>query len=666
MKKWLPWIITAVFAAWLASSMRPPREKTEFNTREFGRLPVLLNGRIQPLDSVAANSLLSMSGKRTVRVREKKTLTGAKATLASITGSYPRASENEWWVTVRKLNPTEWLLDVMIRPEEADRYKIFRIQHPDVATLAGGQAGKLDYLSFNDLLPKLQAIEEQARRIGDKKQELRTPFEKDVSHLYNSIILYHRLKNSLRPESWEDAKAELEKYRGSIASGLVAVQKSQSGGEYNQEDLARLAEYFRIFRFVDQYAYPLIVPPTNPGEARDEWVNIGKSLMESLRSGEVHPALTYYATMASAYRAGQAAIFNTAAAQYRDWLVDKSFTPEVKKGQREYFFNQIKPFYKSMVMYVIALLLGCVFWLNWSEVLRKSAFSLLTLGFLVHTSGLIFRMVLEGRPPVTNLYSSAIFVGWGIVIFGLILERIFKAGIGVVVAGLGGFVTQIIAHHLSLNGDTMEMLRAVLDTNFWLATHVVVITAGYSAMFVMGLAGIAYIILGVFTRLLSPDIAKILNRSVYGIACFATLFSFVGTVLGGIWADQSWGRFWGWDPKENGALLIVIWCAIMLHARWGGLVKERGMMAMAVFGNVITSFSWFGVNMLGVGLHSYGFMDKAFKWLLLFVVTQVVIIGLAYIPSRFWLSFKSPARVPVRDKSQPVPSGKTRPASAAT
>ena len=105
---------------------------------------------------------------------------------------------------------------------------------------------------------------------------------------------------------------------------------------------------------------------------------------------------------------------------------------------------------------------------------------------------------------------------------------------------------------------------------------------------------------------------------VYGIVCFATLFSFVGTVLGGIWADQSWGRFWGWDPKENGALLIVLWNAIILHARWGGLVRERGLMNLAIFGNIVTAFSWFGVNMLGIGLHSYGFMDAAFKWLMLF------------------------------------------------
>jgi len=135
------------------------------------------------------------------------------------------------------------------------------------------------------------------------------------------------------------------------------------------------------------------------------------------------------------------------------------------------------------------------------------------------------------------------------------------------------------------------------------------------------------------------EIGKALTKMIYGIICFAKLFSFTGTVLGGIWADKSWGRFWGWDPKENGALMIVIWNALILHARWGGLVRERGLVNLAIFGNIATSFSWFGVNMLGIGLHSYGFMDAAFQWLMLFVVTQLLLIGDGLLPSQCWRSF---------------------------
>src|SRR5207244_7022466 len=129
----------------------------------------------------------------------------------------------------------------------------------------------------------------------------------------------------------------------------------------------------------------------------------------------------------------------------------------------------------------------------------------------------------------------------------------------------------------------------------------------YTATFVAGFLGIAFILLGLTTRLLERGGITDMAKMIYGVVCFATLLSFVGTVLGGIWADQSWGRFWGWDPKENGALMIVIWNALVLHARWAGLVKQRGVAVLAIFGCVVTTWSWFGTNQLGVGLHSYGF-----------------------------------------------------------
>ena len=103
------------------------------------------------------------------------------------------------------------------------------------------------------------------------------------------------------------------------------------------------------------------------------------------------------------------------------------------------------------------------------------------------------------------------------------------------------------------------------------------------------------------------EVGKVIGQMLYGIICFATLLSFVGTVLGGIWADQSWGRFWGWDPKENGAVLIVLWNALILHARWAGLIKDRGMAVLAHRRQHDHRLVWFGTNQLGVGLHAYGF-----------------------------------------------------------
>ena len=691
--RFLPWPLVALFAVEIVAVVLPKKDG-EFHAREFARLPVLLNGRVQPFDSVARNALLQIRS----------------------TGDLPLEMVPSWkfWHHPRKLKATEWLLEVLMRPEQADDRPVFLIHHPELISELkledkGLEKSALRYYTYNELQPVRNEVHEQAVQINksgsDEKQW--SPLQKQTMKLENSLGLYERLKNSLRPQSSDDFAADLADFQKAIGPAAAAVRAQQEGKSVDKDELHRLIEAVRKpltdFQMMAQVAYPLIVPPADAEGSRDDWKNAGASLLESARTGEIHPAMKFFAAMATAYRHDRPAEFNQAVAGYRDWLGAK-FRPELKKGRWEFYYNDVKAFLHAMIIYLFAFVLSGIalatFALapNLSESLRRSAFYLIVLAGFVHTVGLIFRMVLEGRPPVTNLYSSAIFIGWGAMILGLALERIYRLGIGNVVASMAGFVTLIIAHNLALGGDTMEMLRAVLDTNFWLATHVVVVTLGYASTFVAGLLAILYIFLGVFTPILSQKLAKrsaaapaavtggasgpvagiktaakpaaevgqmnvgkALTKMVYGIVCFATLFSFTGTVLGGIWADQSWGRFWGWDPKENGALLIVLWNAVILHARWGGLIRERGLMNMAVVGNIVTSFSWFGVNMLGIGLHSYGFMDAAFKWLMAFVVSQLCVIGLGLVPQQFWASFRTRAVAP---KSAKARAG--RPATAAT
>jgi ABC-type transport system involved in cytochrome c biogenesis permease subunit len=105
----------------------------------------------------------------------------------------------------------------------------------------------------------------------------------------------------------------------------------------------------------------------------------------------------------------------------------------------------------------------------------------------------------------------------------------------------------------------------------------------------------------------------------------------IGTFLGGIWANESWGRYWGWDPKENGAMMIVLWNALLLHARWDKMIGALGFAILAVVGNIITAWSMFGTNLLGVGLHSYGFSKETFYYLVYFAISQLVAIALGLI-----------------------------------
>jgi ABC-type transport system involved in cytochrome c biogenesis permease subunit len=351
------------------------------------------------------------------------------------------------------------------------------------------------------------------------------------------------------------------------------------------------------------------------------------------------PLAVQFGAMLAAYRTGNVALFNDSLNGYRA-LVQAGNPAAFGKLSFEIFYNRLDAFMKSAQLYLLVFVISCFGWLARKRGPISAALALMICAFIPHTFAIIARCFLSGYPPVTNLYSSAIFIGWAAVLAGIVLELVYRKadGLGNLVGGIAGFVTLLIAHFLAGDGDTMEQMRAVLDTRFWLATHVITVTLGYMATFVTGTLGVFYIVSGLFTRRLDEATNENMYRMMYGVTCFALLLSFVGTVLGGLWADDSWGRFWGWDPKENGALLIVLWTAIMLHARYGKMVANRGFAVMAVFGNVVTAWSWFGVNQLGVGLHSYGFTQSATFWLLVFVLTQLAVVFAGLVPSRHWKS----------------------------
>ena len=623
MKKWIPIVLTLVMALWFFGKLRNPADPG-FAFTQFGRLPLTANGRIVPLDSLARNSLLE--------IREKQTL-----------NTEPWKGWNE---KPKIVSATEWLANVMMNPAVADTWPAFRIDNPDLISqlklpekdLAKHSDGK--HYSWNQIQPSLEIFDKENQRVQKVEAANRTAYENAIAKMHQRLSRYVQLKNTLQPADAQDWPAQLAAFEKLIPFGVAAAQAQQAGQKYDQQTFTEFAAFIQSFQFMSNFEPPLILPPNG---AR-EWRRTGDALLEAPRGVPIDNAIRDYAKIAGALAANQPEEFNAALKDYRALLAPEQ-AKAMAKAQAESFFNQMEPFYNAMVIYIFAGLLACCSWFNLSETLRRSGLWLCWLAFAIHTTGLVYRMVLESRPPVTNLYSSAIFIGWGVVLLGLILEHLYKNGIGVVAASVIGFITLIIAHHLALQGDTMEMMRAVLDSNFWLTVHVITVTIGYVGTFLSGFLGLIYILRGMFTRTLDAATAKALGRMIYGIVCFATLFSFIGTVTGGIWADQSWGRFWGWDPKENGALIIVLWNALILHLRWGGMIRERGLVNCAIFGNIVTGWSWFGVNMLGIGLHSYGFTDAAFKWLVLFVVSQLIFIGLGLLPTNWWKSFRSPAHV---------------------
>ena len=190
---------------------------------------------------------------------------------------------------------------------------------------------------------------------------------------------------------------------------------------------------------------------------------------------------------------------------------------------------------------------------------------------------------------------------------------------------LWGLVLHLYSNIFIADGDTLGVLVAVLRSNFWLSTHVIAVTMGYSGVILSGVISHFYLFYFVKKKTDQKELRDIFQM-VYGVLIFGLLFSFTGTVLGGIWADQSWGRFWGWDPKENGALAIVLWCSILLHGRVSGLFGELGFCIGSILGIIVVMMSWFGINLLGVGLHSYGFVSKTAFNLFAYIWIQLLLL----------------------------------------
>ena len=576
-KIFFPAFVVCAAALYLTVVFLPPVDASDaMQLREFASLPVQESGRIMPFDTFARVRLLVL---------------GHKASLSDVEHDKDGKTildKDGKVVEGNSMSQVVWALDTIVHKKAADDRRFIRIDNEQLLKWLGLDPNR------------------------------------------------HTLRFSLR-EFASNPK-------------LLDEAKRIHEGGLNKNDLmdvkiADLNDKFGTVMRMVGLDDPHIIPPSAKARGgqsiRDvPWLSFRAAMKEDAMLENPtadQKALALVRNILAAYRAGNVVGFNQEVGAYREYLntLDPTLlTPTAV----ETLTNHFAPFYQCAILFGFVFLFGCISWMTWSEPLANAAMSLGVFTVVVYTIALGTRIWISGYAPVTNLYSSAIFIGWGAAILCLGLEGFLRNGIGSVLAAVTAFLALIVAMNL-VDGDTMGKLVAVLESNFWLSTHVTCVTFGYMATFVAGFLGIAYVLLGVLTDKLRGETGVLLVKVTYGVVCFATLLSFVGTVLGGIWADQSWGRFWGWDPKENGALLIVVWNAIILHARWGGIVKSRGVALLAIGGNIVTSWSWFGVNLLGIGLHNYGFMQGVMTTLIVWAILNLGVIAIGLIPQRQWASF---------------------------
>jgi len=593
-------------------------KEKHFSFDQFRKIVIMEQGRRKPLDTFAENMLKQFSG---VSKFNKK----------------PAVS---------------WLARVLLEPEASYQDKVFLITNPEVLdSMEVKQLGKArDRYSYAHLQPGMDKLRQLAIKINQIPDKQRSFIENEIFSLYNKLYVYQQLTAGFQflfpHQDYSIQDVELKKALGfkedavqfsmfdiySRKDKLLPIITAAQAKETSQHNATEL-EAIRISRNMMGWSrfyqdLPLtIIPGEMPraGEKEEKW-HTPWDLLTPSSASQIPQALTAMQAFAAAYQADDSAAFDKAVREFNS-LMQTEAGGRIRENAMslEVLYNTIDPFYKAKFFYGFAALFMLLSFIALKKWFYRLGFLLLTVGFVLHLLGVCARMYIMSRPPVTNLYETFIFTGLITALLGIILEFFNKKNIGILTGALAGLVMLMIAGKYAMEGDTMGMLVAVLDSNFWLAFHVIAIILGYSGVVLSGIIGHVYLLQRLF-KPRSEEMLKNTFQAVYAIQAFGIIFTFLGTVLGGIWADQSWGRFWGWDPKENGALLILLWSAILFHAYMTKWLKEIGFALGTVFGVICVALAWFGVNLLGVGLHSYGFTSGVANTLFIFCVTELMFI----------------------------------------
>jgi len=626
----------------------PPHEVAGYEpwdaaTVEVAReIPVQSGGRVKPFMTRAGFLMLQLHGGRTMTIRSG----GGKI----------------------RIGPAEWLLDALFRPELAKQLPTFRIDNSDLLEFVGIEAkDRRDRYSYHELEPGFERLDGWFKDLQSRAQE-EPGFEmdreeKDLSALRENLQTFQGMLGSLefaREGIMEDgggdeAAGELNRmsYWLKVMPGVRERLRLDAA-----DPEAEVPEgiYYAITR-IDHLllkAYHGIewLPPYQPGN--EEWMSFGRRA-SAMVGGQLPPDWERLAAdaarleaLVAAHEEGPEAFRERLAGWQADLAARAAERGEGGKLASEVIYYNRGYFMQALVILLAGFVVAALGWLSprsrWGRVMGWGAWIAALAGMALVAAGIVHRSYLMGRPPVGNLYDTIPFITGGGMLTLLVVEwmtrRRIALGVAMAVGILGLFLTR--AYETGDAKDHMDPLVAVLRSNFWLATHVITITLGYSG----GLIAAAMSHVYIYGRLFGldrgdPGFRRNLTRIVYGLICFTLLFSLVGTVLGGIWANDSWGRFWGWDPKENGALLIVLWNLVILHGRLGGFLKEWGIHLASVFGAIVVAFSWWGVNMLGTGLHSYGFIKGGgiINWFYAFE-GLVILFGGGY---ALWEKLRKPA-----------------------
>jgi ABC-type transport system involved in cytochrome c biogenesis permease subunit len=487
---------------------------------------------------------------------------------------YTIAGETEF----NGITATAWMANTLFDPSSSINVPIFKISRHGLLDLPNREDARY---TMNEVMTALQPHQDLLIALEQKNPATLNASQKDLLKLYEAVSIYNQVIQSF------SAVLPLHGHdQPFIDGGGGAAQRAliQEGGMDNT--LVRIIPN-------DSPSVPMV------------------SMWQAIQSDIETPVIENIKIMAAAWNEGDYATWNERAKIVQTTLNTHHGSPVLLK--LEHYYVMINPMAWAIGFYLVGT--GLFFMKQ-----NLLATVVLSTGFALHLGALVTRSIILARPPTGTLYETLLFGAAIIMLVGLM--TIFKNknhSLFLMICAISAAFILFISRGF-IGGDSLNVLIAVLNTNFWLSTHVTVIIIGYG--FCIMAAMVAHGVLAVD----NPFLEKLMVP----LTLAALLFTSIGTLLGGIWADQSWGRFWGWDPKENGALLIVLWLAWVLHGRISGHFKPRGFAAALALTNIMVALTWFGVNLLGVGLHSYGFIDGIAWGLGSFIVIQMMVVAFLY------------------------------------
>ncbi len=532
--------------------------KDTINLSEWKTLPILHEGRVKPLDSFARIYLKTFSQR-----------------------------EN-----IDSFNATEWLAQTVFTPAKALQTPLFKSRDG---------AGKARYFSYEELAVYIQTHQKEIENLVGKNAEDRSLAQTELMTLYENFILYTQLLRTttlfLTPEeNQKDLHYKLQKIilkKGNDFDAYTPEEKEIAAQAYSFQILKDSAKNNVLFR---------VIPDEN------SWFSPWAA-----KRGNFNPdAVQAWGAMAKAYQSGNQEEWNQAIGGLKTNSL---------KLKTEVIFNILSLQHIAALLYGLAIFCFILSHFYKTRFFEKPTLAVLTGGVIANFIHIALRVYILGRPPIGTLYESVLFVALVCAAGYAFLAWRQQNANHILLGAISGLLLLLTAQAFAGN-DTMGTLVAVLNTDFWLMTHVICITLGYGTCLLASVTAHYYLI----QKIRNKDTKEIFT-TIKTLSIFSLLLVTVGTILGGLWADQSWGRFWGWDPKENGALLIVLWLIWGLHGHLTQHLNRMGFVIGMALLSIIVVLAWFGVNLLSIGLHSYGFISGVAWGIALFCVFEMALIG---------------------------------------